>query len=545
MNTSKTNSSSVSQRTTRGWTWVFRVPPAQVATPVFNPDGGDYAITQPRSVSISTTTTNANMRYTLNGTTPSQTNGNLIASNHGTVSVTPTSDGTTLRAIAFAPGMSDSDVQEATYYYIGGTGANLMTVDSVQSGITPAYDANGNLTTYKGWSYTYDAQNRLTSASNGTISAEFYYDGKNRQIARRIGGVVRFNVWDNWELVEEYATGLQRTEGYLQGATGVIKTLVTNRYYYQDKLGSTTHVANAGGQLLESYKYDLYGTPSYFNSTSQPLNSSTYGVTDLYAGERWIPELRVYDLRNRFMSPELGRFLQPDPTGFKGDASNLYRYCGNDPADRTDPMGLVASDTSRVLPDRLWSMACLFDGGNSFQGSLSEFMQRLNPAGMNPASQFTAISDRIVMGGNALKPIDDPSHYTTEKLKNEYGPAAGLTKQELVPNGDGTVTLKVDWQVRKDLAAKDPNLARTEKQHADRWVAWAGRMNDRNSDVSKAFANGGWDLKTAEAVRAFLDPGQYSMKSYYWNEVKQQKLDLDARGKPHWKLAKSYGDLLD
>jgi uncharacterized protein RhaS with RHS repeats len=52
-----------------------------------------------------------------------------------------------------------------------------------------------------------------------------------------------------------------------------------------------------------------------------------------------MPELGLYDNRNRFMSPDLGRFLQPDPIGFKGDASNLYRYCGNDWANRTDPMG--------------------------------------------------------------------------------------------------------------------------------------------------------------------------------------------------------------
>src|SRR2546430_9451668 len=40
------------------------------------------------------------------------------------------------------------------------------------------------------------------------------------------------------------------------------------------------------------------------------------------------------------MSPDLGSFIQPDPIGFKGDASNLYRYCGNDWANRSDPMGL-------------------------------------------------------------------------------------------------------------------------------------------------------------------------------------------------------------
>jgi RHS repeat-associated protein len=162
-----------------------------------------------------------------------------------------------------------------------------------------------------------------------------YYDGKNRQIARKIGGVIRFSAWDNWELVEEYASSLNVTTGYLQGATGVIKSWGGSGtfYYYQDKLGSTTHVADGSGNLLESYRYDLYGTPSYFNSTSQPRNSSTFGIVDLYAGERWIPELGLYDLRNRFMSPELGRFLQADPIGFKGDASNLYRYCHNDPVD--------------------------------------------------------------------------------------------------------------------------------------------------------------------------------------------------------------------
>src|SRR5207302_3273262 len=108
----------------------------------------------------------------------------------------------------------------------------------------------------------------------------------------------------------------------------------------QDELGSTSHIAGASGALLEYYKYDLYGKPTYFNSTSQQLNSSTYGVKDLFTGQRWVVEIGLYDDRNRFMSIELGRFLQPDPIGFKGDASNLYRYCGNDWANRSDPNGL-------------------------------------------------------------------------------------------------------------------------------------------------------------------------------------------------------------
>ncbi len=39
-------------------------------------------------------------------------------------------------------------------------------------------------------------------------------------------------------------------------------------------------------------------------------------------------------------SPDIGRFLQPDPIGFNGDPTNLYRYCGNNPLKRIDPTGL-------------------------------------------------------------------------------------------------------------------------------------------------------------------------------------------------------------
>jgi hypothetical protein len=246
--------------------------------------------------------------------------------------VTPTIQGTTLRAIAYAPGMSDSDLNEGTYYYLGGNGADIDSAAAAPPGdldsppaeggsqsasVVPIYDHNGNLISYKDWSYSYDAQNRLTRASKGAYTALFHYDGKNRQIMRSTGEGVRLSVWDDWELLEEYDTSNVKQAAYLQGPHGVIKSLVNNIYYYQDKLGSTTHIADASGTLLESYRYDLYGTPSYFDSTSQPINSSTVGVTDLYAGERWVSELRVYDLRNRFMSPELGRFLQTDPIGFK------------------------------------------------------------------------------------------------------------------------------------------------------------------------------------------------------------------------------------
>ena len=38
--------------------------------------------------------------------------------------------------------------------------------------------------------------------------------------------------------------------------------------------------------------------------------------------------------------PAVGRWVSPDPMGFDGGDMNLYRYCGNDPVNKTDPSGL-------------------------------------------------------------------------------------------------------------------------------------------------------------------------------------------------------------
>ena len=78
-----------------------------VATPTFNPPAGSYGSTQP--VTISTTTSGASIRYTTDGSTPSETVGTVYG---GPVSV---SSNLTLKAIAYESGMTDSQVASAAY----------------------------------------------------------------------------------------------------------------------------------------------------------------------------------------------------------------------------------------------------------------------------------------------------------------------------------------------------------------------------------------------------------------------------------------------
>jgi RHS repeat-associated protein len=141
------------------------------------------------------------------------------------------------------------------------------------------------------------------------------------------------------------------SDTFVYGAGGDLikhgQNALPTAYFYPDALGSTSYVADASGNLIECYTYDLYGTPSFYDPNGVTRSGgSSYGISHLFSGQKWYPqpdqpELGLYDNRNRFYKPNIGRFLQPDPIGFAGDTANVYRYCANNPVNASDPFGLT------------------------------------------------------------------------------------------------------------------------------------------------------------------------------------------------------------
>ncbi|MCX6365625.1 MAG: RHS repeat-associated core domain-containing protein, partial [Armatimonadetes bacterium] len=70
---------------------------------------------------------------------------------------------------------------------------------------------------------------------------------------------------------------------------------------------------------------------------SNSFGDQSYGFTGFTGLEH--DESGLVYARNRYYSPGLGRFISEDPIGFSG-GSNFYAYCGNDPINFTDPLGL-------------------------------------------------------------------------------------------------------------------------------------------------------------------------------------------------------------
>jgi RHS repeat-associated protein len=83
------------------------------------------------------------------------------------------------------------------------------------------------------------------------------------------------------------------------------------------------------GQVAQSQRFDPYGQRTSGSNALQP-----YGFAGMEQDESGL-----YYARNRYYAPGIGRFISEDPIGFDGGV-NFYAYCGGDPVNFTDPMGL-------------------------------------------------------------------------------------------------------------------------------------------------------------------------------------------------------------
>jgi RHS repeat-associated protein len=285
------------------------------------------------------------------------------------------------------------------------TGASVGTQSYVADGLnrytsaqgnTPSYDSSGNLSGYAGWSYSYDVDNRLKTASTGLLSIpniKFSYDAEGR-IRQTVDTVSLFNstttnlLNDGPQLVAEYdstnATVLRR---YVQGPD-VDNPLVwyegagtaSKSWLYSDHLGSVVATANASGARTAVFTYGPFGEPSV-----------TTGVRFRFTGQQFFSTPGLYYYKARFYSPGLGRFLQTDPASYKDD-QNLYAYVGNNTPNRTDPTGLASVYTgeaselaaSTVNPGYAAKML----GYDQF--TFSEMLHQFKPYyGLGPADNVT------------------------------------------------------------------------------------------------------------------------------------------------------------
>ncbi|MBZ0150687.1 MAG: RHS repeat-associated core domain-containing protein, partial [Planctomycetes bacterium] len=116
-----------------------------------------------------------------------------------------------------------------------------------------------------------------------------------------------------------------------------------NYYLLHGGQDTAAKLVNTSGVVVEQYEYDPYGRVSvYVGSSTHPVASSAYGLPFLWKSIRLDEITGLLQMRNRYYSTELGRFLTRDPIGGWSDVANIgneYCYCGNRPSCLLDPLG--------------------------------------------------------------------------------------------------------------------------------------------------------------------------------------------------------------
>jgi RHS repeat-associated protein len=197
--------------------------------------------------------------------------------------------------------------------------------------------------------YTYDAENRITS----TAGATYVYDGDGNRVKKSTGTLYFGESFTNGPITETDLSGTIKAEYVYFGGKRIARRDFPGgsvHYYFSDHLKSVNLVYNATGTLEEDSDFYPYGGERAYVAGS--------GNHFKFTGKERDTESGLDYFGARYYGNSLGRFLTPDwadnatavPYAEFGDPQslNLYTYVRNKPIETPDLDGHEgALDTAR------------------------------------------------------------------------------------------------------------------------------------------------------------------------------------------------------
>ncbi|MCL5746513.1 MAG: RHS repeat-associated core domain-containing protein, partial [Acidobacteria bacterium] len=341
----------------------------------------------------------------------------------------------------------------------------------VNAGLNINYSSSGNQTAIGAYTFQYDGENRLTSATVNSTSVTYAYDGEGRRVKRTTTNGTTVYVYNALgELAAEY--GGETTGGGLQ-------------YLTADALGSTRLVTNASAGAVCRLDYLPFGEeiPAGVGGRSASWNDCSglrLKFTGKERGDAGSENSLDYFIA-RYYSGAQGRFISPDwaeqpeavpYADFRDPQTlNLYAYTRNNPLTLTDPdghcgpwcivggmaLGAAGSYISQRIanPDNPVNWAAVGAGalGGAVAGATMGFATtpaaftsvlagatvevKAGVAVQLAAAAISGVSGGVVSravesGGDPNKTIGTPSQIATDAGMSLLGKATGMAVAPLV-----------------------------------------------------------------------------------------------------------------
>lgn len=216
---------------------------------------------------------------------------------------------------------------------------------SVNGGVLN-YDANGNLVSYDGKTYTWSHGKWLESVIDGENTYSYEYDSNGIRASKTVNGVETSYNTLNGKMLAQYD---DINEIYFQYSNDTPIGFVLNdtQYFYITNLsGDIVGIADSNGELIAEYSYDEWGKLLGI-TTAQENNAEQLAVAEInplrYRGYYYDNETGMYYLQSRYYDPELCRFISADDFAYINTDTpmsvNSYAYCINNPLIYSDSTG--------------------------------------------------------------------------------------------------------------------------------------------------------------------------------------------------------------
>lgn len=211
------------------------------------------------------------------------------------------------------------------------------------AGVAQSYNTNGCLTGDGTWTFGYDTENHLISATKTGVSASYVYDPLHRQAQKVVGSAKTRFIYSGWQRIADYdgvAGTLQNRYVYGPGLDDPmvqVSSAGVVTFFHQGRQGSVVAITNSSGVVSNRYAYSPFGE-----------SANMAGTTIGFQGQRYDAETGLYYFKSRYYSPVTGRFLQPDVIGYDG-GDNLYSFVSNDPMRLNDPYGLTGTAPGTIF----------------------------------------------------------------------------------------------------------------------------------------------------------------------------------------------------
>ena len=302
---------------------------------------------------------------------------------------------------------------------------------SAAYGNSYGYDGNGNQTsrTIAGttYSFVFDYENRLTEVKQGsTTLATFLYDANGNRVKGTVDGVTTVYIAGIYErqgaaASSYYEGGGLRRSGYSTN-NGVF-------YMLGDHLKSTSALVARNGVLNVKYFYYPYGARRGmpFNTITAKHFTGQYHETALPGGEG----LSFYNAR--WYDPKLGSFLNADsivPNPGDPQSFNRYAYAGGNPLRFSDPSGHMKLCGAACEDGYKWSAPVTKKGLGA--GTSNGAIASGSVGGLTGATGWTGGGMRGTLGRILSRPQLSMVKYSSQIYGVPWQITAGLLESEIL-----------------------------------------------------------------------------------------------------------------